>query len=141
MTDSHDKTTEDRPASLAGRDFETQVCRLFAQDVFLAQVLATLQRTTVARVVSPIIRDTLRTAVAEHGIDPGPAWENARLYGESDPQTRTCDAAARMLRALGLVSDALHGYRRKLAEVGCEPWIDPAVDAAVDKAIADATGL
>lgn len=47
---------------------------LFSDEIYWASLVATLTGATVAKVMSPFVRERLRTAVKAHGIDPDKAW-------------------------------------------------------------------
>jgi hypothetical protein len=79
--------TEPRPAGAASPDEskrtevakkKTQACQVFEDEVFWANVVASLRKSTIAKVLSPLIRDELRKMVKEKGIDPDDAWTEAQ---------------------------------------------------------------
>jgi hypothetical protein len=51
--------------------------QLFADEAYWASLVSTAKQTTLAKVVSPMIREHLRKMVAELGMDPDEVWAKA----------------------------------------------------------------
>lgn len=47
---------------------------LYSDEIYWASLVATLTGATVAKVISPLVRDALRKVVKGYGIDPDEAW-------------------------------------------------------------------
>lgn len=55
-------------------DAKVRTAALLEEETYWAGVAAKLTQTTVAKLLSPMIRKTLRAILKENGIDPDAAW-------------------------------------------------------------------
>jgi hypothetical protein len=71
-----------RDAAATGADAQraknTKTCQMYEDVIFWASVLASFNKSTIAKVIDPIVRDRLKELVREKGVDPDAAWAEAQ---------------------------------------------------------------
>jgi hypothetical protein len=73
------QTTGDRK-----RTTKTKTAQMYEDIIFWASLAAGFQRSTIAKVLDPIIREPLRKILRDKGVDPDQAWAEAQVIEEED---------------------------------------------------------
>jgi hypothetical protein len=71
-------------AGASDRAKKTKTCQVFEDEAYWLSLLAAFRKTSIAKVLSPLIREDVRKMLREEGTDPDAAWERNLRRDEED---------------------------------------------------------
>jgi hypothetical protein len=66
---------------------KTKTAQMFDDIIFWASLMAGFQRSTIAKVLDPLVRESLREMLREKGVNPDQAWADARKLEKDEDGT------------------------------------------------------